>query len=247
MADTVRHGCFSHIRKIPGMPPAPSGIVPAITGGHRPPLLLSGALSDKDLAGLIRSLHEAVMSGSPGTGELNCLLSALIPRYGRLWEPSPPRYGPELARVCAFLEENLRRHVTLDQLCRCAGLSKSTLLRAFTRWKGITLGQRRPETVGEDVCDGSGRMHAGIIEFPVPILAGDPDLIRSIREQLCRPEFDGLTAVDFSDLAQGCKTYGEYIEKMGAVPEEALVYRGLALCGPAKQVSRLTGSMALLR
>lgn len=101
--------------------------------------------------------------------------------------------------------------------------------------------------MGEDVCDGSGRPHAGIIEFPVPILTGDPDLIRSIRERLYQPEFAGLTAVDFSDLAQGCKTYGEYIEKMAVTPEEVLVYRGLALCGPAKQVSRLTGSMALLR
>lgn len=110
----------------------------ALSGRREPPRLLSGALSDKDLAGRIRSLHEAVMSGSPGTGELNCLLSALIPRYGRLREPSPPRYGPELARACAFLEENYCRRVTLDQLCRCAGLSKSTLLRAFTRWKGIT-------------------------------------------------------------------------------------------------------------
>ena len=28
------------------------------------------------------------------------------------------------------------------------------------------------------------------------------------------PEFSDLTVVDFSDLAQGCKTYDEFIEKM---------------------------------
>lgn len=53
--------------------------------------------------------------------------------------------------------------------------------------------------------------------------------------------------VDFSDLAQGCKTYDEFIEKMGHVPESTLQYFGVAICGPKKKVNKLTGSMPLLR
>ena len=52
--------------------------------------------------------------------------------------------------------------------------------------------------------------------------------------------------VDFSDLAQGCKTYDEFIEKMKDVSETELNYFGIAVCG-AKKVNKLTGSMALLR
>ena len=49
---------------------------------------------------------------------------------------------------------------------------------------GITLGKHMPEAVGADVLDGSGKAHLGIITFPVPILRGDAEQIRAIRETL---------------------------------------------------------------
>lgn len=112
---------------------------------------------------------------------------------------------------------------------------------------GITLGKKLPEAVGVDVIDGSGIFHSGIIQFPVPILRGSPELIRQIREALLLPEFQDLTSADFSDLAQRCKTYNEFIQRMGSVPENTLRYFGIAVCGPKKKVNRLTGSMPLLR
>ncbi len=112
---------------------------------------------------------------------------------------------------------------------------------------GITLGRNMPEVVGDDVIDQSGNVHPGIIEFPVPILKGSPETIKEIREKLYQPEFQDLTVVDFSDLAQSCKTYDEFIEKMGQVPESSLQYFGVAICGPRKKVNKLTGSMPLLR
>lgn len=112
---------------------------------------------------------------------------------------------------------------------------------------GITLGKKRPEVVGADITDQNGNEHLGIIEFPVPILRGSQSVIRQIREMLYQPDFQELTVVDFSDLAQGCKTYGEFIEKMGHTPENDLRYFGIAICGAKKKVNKLTGSMALLR
>ena len=112
---------------------------------------------------------------------------------------------------------------------------------------GITLGKKMPEVVGADVTDQSGNRHLGIIEFPVPILRGSSEEIRRIREKLYQPDFQELTAVDFSDLAQGCKTYDEFMEKMGSVPESTLKYLGIAICGTKKKVNQLTGSMPLLR
>ena len=112
---------------------------------------------------------------------------------------------------------------------------------------GITLGKELPGMVGADVTDQSGSRHLGIIEFPVPILKGSPEIIRQIKRQLDQPDFEELTGVDFSDLAQGCKTYGEFVEEMGRVPESDLRYLGIAICGAKKKVNRLTGSMPLLR
>ncbi len=112
---------------------------------------------------------------------------------------------------------------------------------------GITLGKKMPEVVGADVYDRTGNRHLGIIEFPVPILKGNADMIKTIREKLYEQGFSDLTVVDFTDLAQGCKTYDEFIEKMKEVPEIDLNYLGIAICGAKKKVNQLTGSMALLR
>ena len=112
---------------------------------------------------------------------------------------------------------------------------------------GITLGKKMPEVVGEDVYDRTGNEHLGIIEFPVPILKGNADVIKDIREKLYGSDFSDLTVVDFSDLAQGCKTYNEFMEKMKDITETDLNYFGIAICGAKKKVNKLTGSMALLR
>ena len=111
---------------------------------------------------------------------------------------------------------------------------------------GITLGKKLPEVVGADVRDRTGKEHLGIIEFPVPILRGNGDRLKEIREKLYEPDFKDLTVVDFSDLAQSCKTYQEFTEKMKGASEENLSYFGIAVCSAKKKINKLTGSMALL-
>ena len=112
---------------------------------------------------------------------------------------------------------------------------------------GITLGKAMPEIVGADMADKTGREHLGIIEFPVPILKGNGESIKAIRERLYEPEFSDVTVVDFSDLAQGCKTYDEFSGKMKDAAEEDLNYFGIAMCGAKKKINKLTGQMPLLR
>lgn len=112
---------------------------------------------------------------------------------------------------------------------------------------GITMGKELPEMVGPDVRDQAGGRHPGIIAFPLPVLRGDAEMIRGIWERLKEPEFAGITAVDFTTLAQGCKSYERFIAGMGKTLPEELTYLGVALCGDKKQINRLTGSMPLLR
>ena len=112
---------------------------------------------------------------------------------------------------------------------------------------GITLGKQIPETVGIDVSDKTGNSHLGIVEIPVPILKGDTNTIKGLRERLYKTEFSDLTVVDFSSVAQSCKTYDEFIGKMAEVPECELQYFGIAILGNKKQVNKLTGSIPLLR
>ena len=112
---------------------------------------------------------------------------------------------------------------------------------------GITMGMKMPDVVGNDVLDLEGNLHMGIIQFPVPILKGNTKILKKLRTKLFEPQFSELTVVDFSDLAQGCKTYNEFIGKMANTSESRLNYIGIAVCGNKKQINKLTGSMPLLR
>lgn len=112
---------------------------------------------------------------------------------------------------------------------------------------GISLGKLQPEVVGSDVMDQTSYVHPGVITFPVPILKGNKDLIKQLRQRLYEEEFSTVLTIDFSDLAQGCKNYEAYIEKMKEASEMSLSYYGILLCGPKKKVNQLTGSLPLLR
>ena len=112
---------------------------------------------------------------------------------------------------------------------------------------GVTLGMKLPGIVGPDVTDRGGRVHMGIIRFPVPVLKATREHLYSLRAKLFSAEYAGLTVVDFSSLAQNCRTYDEFISKLSACPEEELSYAGIAVCGSKKKVNRLTGNMPLLR
>lgn len=112
---------------------------------------------------------------------------------------------------------------------------------------GITLGKYVPEVVGSTVTDADGNEHLGVIQFPVPILKGNKDILKQIRERLYEEQFKDLITVDFSDVAQSCKNYGEYIEKVACAEKSEIEYYGIAICGNKKKINKLTGSMPLLR
>lgn len=95
--------------------------------------------------------------------------------------------------------------------------------------------------------DADGYKHMGIIEFPVPILKETEESIKEIRKKLYENDSEDVLCVDFSDVAQSCKTYDEFIEKMKKVSVDELNYLGVCICGPKKKVNKLTGSLPLLR
>ena len=96
---------------------------------------------DEELACSLRRLHALVMEGAQEFDreeQLLVFLSLLLQRYGQPFAESVPECRDEIEKACAFMEQHYAERICLDQICRCAGLSKSTLLRAFARSKGVT-------------------------------------------------------------------------------------------------------------
>jgi hypothetical protein len=109
------------------------------------------------------------------------------------------------------------------------------------------LGKQIPELVGADATDASGQRHLGIVRIPVPILKANKETIRQLREKVCTSDFEDVIIADFSDVAQGCNVYEEYLRKEATIEESEHTYLGIAIYGDKKKVNKLTGSMPLLR
>ena len=112
-----------------------------VTGRRELPGFSQNVICDDEITCYLRPLHEMVMRGISDFGKeesLLFLISALIQKYGQPFESCLPECPQEIERACAFMQQHFSERIYLDQICHYAGLSKSTLLRAFTKAKGVT-------------------------------------------------------------------------------------------------------------
>lgn len=112
-----------------------------VTGKRQLPGFSRNVVCDEEAICYLRPLHEMVMNGVGEFGKeesLLFLISTLIQNYGQPFESCIPECRQEIEKACEFIDKHFTERIYLDQICRNAGLSKSTLLRAFTKAKGIT-------------------------------------------------------------------------------------------------------------
>ena len=112
-----------------------------LTGQRTLPAFSRNVLSDPEAGWDFRALHKQIMMGSRGFGReerLLLLLSRLLRLCGQPREAPAPAGREAVERACAYMERHYGERVTLDRLCGEAGLSRSALLRAFAREKGVT-------------------------------------------------------------------------------------------------------------
>lgn len=112
-----------------------------VTGKRELPGFSKNVIYDDEITCYLQPLHEMVMNGISDLGKeenLLFLISALIQKYGQPFEKCIPECPQEIERACKFIRQHFSERLYLDQICHYAGLSKSTLLRAFTKSKGVT-------------------------------------------------------------------------------------------------------------
>lgn len=112
-----------------------------VTGKRELPGFSKNVINDREIACCLRPLHDMIIDGS-GEFEkeeyLLLMLSQLIRKYGQPFERCIPACREEIERACGFIQEHYAERICLEEICSAAGLSKSTLLRAFTKSKGVT-------------------------------------------------------------------------------------------------------------
>ncbi|AOF48447.1 DUF2000 domain-containing protein [Tetragenococcus halophilus] len=112
---------------------------------------------------------------------------------------------------------------------------------------GMSLGKKHPELIGPDTLDGDQFLHSGIIYIPVPILKSNRKNLFDLRNRLYQKDYQNIETVDFTNLAQSCKTYEEYMDRFQQMKATDLQYMGIGLYGPKKIINKLTGNLSLLK
>lgn len=112
-----------------------------VTGREGLPGFSQNVVRDEEAARELRALHAGVMEeGGRFAKEEHflLLLSRLLQTYGQPFAQCTPECRAEIEKACAFIHGHLEDRICLEDICREVGLSKSTLLRAFTKEKGVT-------------------------------------------------------------------------------------------------------------
>lgn len=112
-----------------------------ITGSAALPCFAPTVVRDEEAARCFVPLHRAVMADSREFEKeelMLFLLSLLLQKYSAPFVEPPVDGRAEVERACRLMEQHFAEPLSLSALCGCAGLSKSALLRAFTRHKGMT-------------------------------------------------------------------------------------------------------------
>ncbi|EMD1654439.1 DUF2000 domain-containing protein [Pluralibacter gergoviae] len=110
---------------------------------------------------------------------------------------------------------------------------------------GISFGRMVENLVGPDMQSIDDINYPGVIYSPLPVLLASADYIRRLQTTA---EIDNeIYIMPFSSLAQSCKTYQEYEERISSVKSENIELVAIGLIGPKKKITRMTGNLPLYK
>jgi len=108
----------------------------------------------------------------------------------------------------------------------------------------VTIGQRHPVLVGEQLVDASGFTHPGLIPIGIAVLAASREDLRDLSHKAIEA---GCDVVDLPAAGQQTTNYEAFRETVAVVEARDLEYVGIALIGGKKKISKIVGRLALLK
>jgi hypothetical protein len=108
----------------------------------------------------------------------------------------------------------------------------------------LTLGATVGGLLDGDLVDADGEVHPGLIPMGLPVLCAPRALLTELR---MRATPAGVGVIDFPTFGQQTTDYDEVRGKVAQTQTAELEYLGIVLHGSRRAVTRLTGSLRLLR
>lgn len=116
-------------------------LIKEITGESYPLTFSKNVIKDEELKKHLKQLHYLIMSNCERLEKEEAflmLISMLAERYGNHSRHYSSDCSDKIDAVCSFIKNNYTKHISLEELCAYSKLSKSTIIREFTKSKGIT-------------------------------------------------------------------------------------------------------------
>ncbi len=110
---------------------------------------------------------------------------------------------------------------------------------------GVSVGRTLEGIVGKDLHTKDEREYPGVIKSPLPILKSSKSVLIAIHELF--EEMGDVKLFPFSSLAQSCRTYDEYENKLVGKNSGDIELSGLGIVGIKKSVNKLTGNLPLYK
>ena len=112
-----------------------------IIGRDYLPVFTSTVVSQSDTVPVLRDLHDMIMKEVKDFNKeenFYFFIEQLITDYTEPVAETLTQTSGEIQAACDYMEDNYTETITLDDLSKVSGLNKYTLLRNFTKQRGIT-------------------------------------------------------------------------------------------------------------
>lgn len=110
---------------------------------------------------------------------------------------------------------------------------------------GISFGRTVENLVGPDMQSLDDVNYPGVIYSPLPVLLASGHSLHEIQNSA--ESDDDIYIMPFSALAQSCKTYEEYGDKISSVNSHHIELVAIGLIGPKKKITKMTGNLPLYK
>ena len=110
---------------------------------------------------------------------------------------------------------------------------------------GVSLGRLVTNLVGPDLISKDNVNYSGVVYTPLPILASCRNTLSDIFAHF--KEEEHCIVMPFSRLAQSCKTYLEYEDKISNADSFKIELSGIGIVGPKKLINKFTGNLPLYK
>ncbi|MCW2258340.1 hypothetical protein M2263_004431 [Providencia alcalifaciens] len=110
---------------------------------------------------------------------------------------------------------------------------------------GVGIGNKIKQLIGQDLISIDGIDYPGVISSSLPILKATNEMIKKI--QIDCSKLEGVYFLPFSLIAQSCKNYDDYVQKLTSAQDQDIQIAAIGLVGKKSKINKLTGNLLLFK